>query len=193
VNESDPPPKPDVDAPEPKALSPDLLLLKEHLTASNKVARRLAWSVQRIDPLFPIDATKVDSLSDEEEERLDAFLYRFNSLTAMIQDHIARAIFKAEEEDITDRSRKDQRLLLEKLGALKPQLDFGTIAELRNRVAHHYPDDSAKQAEILNEVFKRAGDLIEAYNGVLTYADGKQFKNALDLHPISIGSPDPAP
>jgi len=124
-------------------------------------------------------------LCDEDEERLDAFLYRFDSLTAMVQDHITRALLKAEEEDISG-SRKDQRLLLEKLGALKPQLHFGTLAELRNRLSHVYPDDSAKQAEIVNEVYARSGDLIDLYNGVLDYTDKKLFNSKLDLHPVSM-------
>jgi hypothetical protein len=121
---------------------------------------------------MPLD-TAIDALGDEDEERLDAFLLRFNSLTAMVQDHVTRAILLSEEEDLKGRSKKDQRLLMEKLGALKPELNFGTLAELRNRIAHHYPDDSAKQAEILNEVFVRSNDLLNGYNTALTYADQK--------------------
>jgi uncharacterized protein with HEPN domain len=64
-------------------------------------------------------------------------------------------------------SRKDQRVLMEKLGALPPSLDFARIAELRNKIAHHYPDENAKQAEILNGVFKSALNLVEGYNSVL--------------------------
>lgn len=178
---------------ERKVLWPVFLLLQEYLIASDKIACRLAWSLQRVGDLFPLDAAKIDVLSGESEERLDALLYRFNSLAAMIQDHIARAIFMAEEEDITDRSREDQRLLLEKRGALRPQLKFGALAELRNRVAHHYPDDSAKRAEILNEVFNRTNDLIHAYNSVLEYADNKLFAKSLELRPITTDSRDVTP
>jgi hypothetical protein len=39
---------------------------------------------------MPLDASKMDSLTDEQEESLDALLLRFNSLTAMVQDHITR-------------------------------------------------------------------------------------------------------
>ena len=66
-------------------------------------------------------------------------------------------------------SRKDQRLLMEKLGALiiKPSLGFGTIAELRNKIAHTYPNESEKQAEILNEVFSSGDNLLEGFNSLL--------------------------
>src|ERR1700682_689456 len=163
-------------------------LLTENLAAANKVAHRLLWSRNRVEALMPLDTAKVDALGDEDEERLDAFLLRFNSLTAMVQDHVTRAILLSEEEDLKGRSKKDQRLLMEKLGALKPELNFGTLAELRNRIAHHYPDDSAKQAEILNEVFVRSNDLLDGYNTALTYADQKLFGSKLDLHPVRTDS-----
>jgi len=99
----------------------------------------------------------------------------------MIQDHVGRALLRAEEEDLSERSRKDQRQLLEKLGALKPQLGFATIAELRNRLAHLYPDDSTKQSEILNQAYARSSDLLQIHDDVLGYADQKFFASKLDL------------
>lgn len=168
-------------------LSPELLLLREYLASANKIASRLAWSRDRVGRLISLDPVSVNRLGDEDIERLDAFLFRFNSLAAMVQDHITRALLKAEEEDIADRSRKDQRLILEKLGALKPQLDFGTIAELRNRVSHLYPD-SAKQAEIMSQVYRRSADLIDVYNDVLAYVDRKFFALKLDLKPTTIAA-----
>jgi hypothetical protein len=166
------------------ATTSSLDLLMETFSAANKVAHRLAWSRDRVACLLPLGAARIDSLSDEDEERLDAFLLRFNSLTAMVQDHITRAILLSEEEDLKGRSKKDQRLLMEKLGALKPELNFGSLAELRNRIAHHYPDDNAKQAEILNEVYHRSRDLLDGYNMALTYANQKLFEDTLDIEPV---------
>jgi hypothetical protein len=68
------------------------------------------------------------------------------------------------------------------------RLPSGTLAELRNRIAHHYPDDSAKQAEILNEVFVRSNDLLDCHNTALTYADQKLFGSEIDLHPVRTDS-----
>jgi hypothetical protein len=138
--------------------------------------------------LLPLDAEKVDLLTDEQEESFDALLLRFNSLTAMVQDHITRGILTLEEEDVSKKSQRDRRILMERLGALKPELNFGTLAELRNRIAHFYPDENAKQAEILNEVHSRTKDLVEGYNEALQYADRKFFAKKLDVHPVVISS-----
>ncbi len=161
-------------------------LLEANLRGANKVAARLV-SLDRIASMMPLDAEKVDRFSDDDEERFDAFIYRFNSLTAMVQDHITRGILLCEEEDAGG-SKRDQRHVMEKLGALKPELQFGTLAELRNRIAHHYPDDNRKQAEIMNEVFARSQDLIAGYNMALAYADAKIFQGGLGILPVATSS-----
>lgn len=161
-------------------------LLKANLEGANKVAKRLIASLARVAKLMPLDATKIDAFGEDDEERLDAFIFRFNSLTAMVQDHITRGILLCEEEDAHG-SKRDQRHLMEKLGALKPELNFGTLAELRNRIAHHYPDDSAKQAEIVNEIHSRSRDLLDGYNTALIYAGARIFNGTLDIRPVTIG------
>jgi hypothetical protein len=128
-------------------------LLKQNLAGANKIAKRLAVSLRRVADMMPLDAKKIDGFGGDGEERLDASIFRFNLLTALVQDHITRGILLCEEEDASG-SKRDQRHLMEKFGALKPGLNFGTLAELRNRIAHHYPDDNAKQAEIVNEIFE---------------------------------------
>lgn len=62
-----------------------LKILTENLKASAKVAKRLLWSCERVADLLPLNAEKVDLLTDEQEESFDALLLRFNSLTAMVQ------------------------------------------------------------------------------------------------------------
>lgn len=149
--------------------------------SAHRIAGRLAWSSARVRRFMPMDATSIQTLDDEEVERLDAYLQRFGSLTSFVQDQLTKALLTAEEEDLSEKSRKDQRLLLEKVGALRSELQFGIIAELRNKVAHLYPDEPAKQAEILNSAYLRGIDLIAVFNDLLDCADAKFFAWALGL------------
>ncbi len=68
---------------------------------------RLKKSVDRIDVLFPLDEVSIANLTDDQQESLDAFVHRFSSLAASVQDHVGRALLAAEEEDLSDASRKD--------------------------------------------------------------------------------------
>ena len=154
-------------------VGPNLSLLQGYLSSGQKIVLRLKKSIERIEAVFPIDEVLIVNLTDDQEERLDAFLHRFSSLAASVQDHVGRALLAAEEEDLSEASRKDQRLLLEKIGALDARLSFSLIAALRNRLVHSYPDDPRRQAEVLNQVYERASDLIAAFQGLTTYASEK--------------------
>ena len=153
--------------------APALALLEDYLASGQKILTRLNKSMKRIEEVFPLDEVSIVKLSDDQEERLDAFLHRFSSLAASVQDHVGRALLVAEEEDLTEASRKDQRLLLEKIGALDAGLSFSFIAALRNRLVHSYPDDPRRQAEVLNQVYAKASDLITAFEGLAAYAKHK--------------------
>ena len=153
--------------------APTLALLRDYLSSGQKILVRLKKSMDHIGEIFPLDEVSVVTLSDDQEERLDAFLHRFSSLVASVQDHVGRALLAAEEEDLTEASRKDQRLLLEKLGALDARLSFSEIAALRNRLVHTYPDDPRRQAEVLNQVHDKASSLITVFEGLKTYAKDK--------------------
>jgi hypothetical protein len=165
-----------------------LVLLGSYLESGHRIATRLAASVEGLGPSFPLDAGSVSHLTAAEEERIDAFLHRFSSLAASVQDHIGRALLMAEEEDLSEMSRKDQRLLLEKLGALDPRWAFGFIAELMNKLVHTYPDDPAKQAEVLNQVYQRSTDLLSCFDRMTLYASHK-FGVARGLPPVSRAPP----
>ena len=149
----------------PDRLSP----LRTYLQSAYKIASRLAASVDRVAPLFPLDAERVVRLTADEEEQLDAFLLRFASLAAAVQDHVGRALLLAEEESLAEASRKDQRLMLEKLGALKPELGFDAIAKLRNRLVQSYPDDPERHADVLNEAYAKSPDLLWGLDGLIAY------------------------
>ena len=131
---------------------PTRALLQGSLSSGHRIVTRLKKSVGRIEKLFPLDHVTIVDLTDDQEEMLDAFLHRFSALAASVQDHVGRAVLLVEEEDLSEASRKDQRLLLEKIGALDPGTSFDVIAALRNRLVHSYPDDPRRQAEVLNRV-----------------------------------------
>ena len=163
-------------------------ILRSNLAASRKVALRLSTSMRRIEGIFPLSSASMDALEEDDEERIDAFLFRFNSLVGMVQDQLTRSVLEVEEEDVTDASRRDKRNLMEKLGAFRPEYEFGVIAELRNRLSHVYPDDPQKQADILNAVSDKAAALVQTFNDVLAYVHQKHFSETEDFDLVGIVS-----
>ena len=85
--------------------APTLALLRDYLSSGQKILVRLKRSIDRIEALFPLDEVSITGLTDDQEDMLDAFLHRFSSLAASVQDHVGRALLAAEEEDLSEASR----------------------------------------------------------------------------------------
>lgn len=150
-------------------------LFAESLAATHSVALRLAWSCSRVAPLFPARPAAIAKFAAEDEERLDAYLHRFNTLFTMIQDHLFKGIATLEQEDIQGKSNKDKSNLMEKLGAIESATGFSSMAVLRNKISHSYPDKPEKQAERLNAAWESTRDLIATLNGILAYVVAKKL------------------
>jgi uncharacterized coiled-coil protein SlyX len=122
-------------------------------------------------------------LSDEEEESIDALILRYAQCVSMIQDQLFRGIAFVEQEDLSDKSNRDKTLLMEKLGAIRSAEDFGTAATLRNKFAHHYPEEAEARMERLNLVIAEAKFVIETFRDIARYLAHKGFVD---------GTPPPA-
>ncbi len=143
------------------------------LKATWSVGDRLAYSRASVSGLFPMSPAGLGQITDAEEERLDALLFRFSSAFSMVQDQLFKSIAIVEGEDISTSSRRDVANLMEKLGAITSSSDITALSALRNKVSHVYPDHPEKQAEILNGIHQNAEVLLAVMRDLSAYVDRK--------------------
>jgi hypothetical protein len=93
----------------------------------------------------------------------------------MIQDQIFRGIAYVEQEDLSDKSNRDKTLLMEKLGAIKSADDFGSAAMLRNKFAHHYPEEAEARIERLNLIIEEAEFVVATFGDISDFLQRKGF------------------
>ncbi|WP_152547588.1 hypothetical protein [Nitrincola lacisaponensis] len=136
---------------------------------------KLIYSLNKIRGLFPLDGQALALLSEEQEESIDALILRYSQSVAMIQDQLFRGIAYVEQEDISDKSNRDKALLMEKLGAIQSAEAFGSAAMLRNKFAHHYPEETAARLERLNLVIEESEYLIETFHQIKDYLHTKNI------------------
>ncbi len=148
-------------------------MLQVNVAACAQRIQKLAYSLDKNQKLFPMDAERISALTDEEEESIDALILRYAQCVSMIQDQIFRGIAYAEQEDLSDKSNRDKSLLMEKLGAIRSAEEFGTAASLRNKFAHHYPEESAARIERLNLVITEASFVVETFEQISRYLERK--------------------
>ncbi|MBD9362468.1 hypothetical protein [Methylomonas fluvii] len=150
-------------------------LLKENLSSCRERIESLKYSLNKNLPIFPLNLETLSRLSAEQKEAIDALILRYSQCVSMIQDQLFRSIALAEQEDIHAKSNRDKSLLMEKLGALKSADDFSVAIVLRNKFAHHYPEESRKQLDRLNLLIKESKFVIDVFDNITRYLADKHL------------------
>ena len=150
-------------------------MLLSSLEACRQRIEKLRYSIAKTASLFRIDQQALQSLTEAQEESVDALILRYSQCVSMMQDQLFRGIAYLEQEDISDKSNRDKTLLMEKLGAIKSAEDFGTAAMLRNKFSHHYPEQTASRLERLNLVFDEAKLVVTYFVETNLYLTQKGF------------------
>jgi hypothetical protein len=148
-------------------------ILHSSLVACAQRVDKLRQSLQRTQELLPLPMELAARMTDAQEESFDALILRYSQCASMLQDQVFRGIAYLEQEDIGDKSNRDKALLMEKLGAIKSAETFGTAALLRNKLTHHYPDQSKLQLEQINLVVAESHVIVEVFESVRRYLERK--------------------
>ena len=150
-------------------------ILKRSVSACGERIKSLQYSLSKNRPVFPLSLGDIDTLSDDQKESIDAFILRYTKCVSMIQDQLFKGILIAEQEDFKDKSTRDKTILMERLGAITSAIEFGVAAVLRNKFAHHYPEESADQIEKLNQLISESDFLISVFGSVTEYIESKKL------------------
>lgn len=150
-------------------------MLQVSWQSSCQRVEKLKYSVTKNQNLFPLTIEALQLITDEQEESIDALVLRYSQCVTMIQEQIFKGIAYLEHEDISDKSNRDKALLMEKLGAIRSAENFGTAAMLRNKFAHHYPEETKARIDRLNLLPLEALQVIETFTEIEKYLLSKQF------------------
>ncbi|MEO8409867.1 MAG: hypothetical protein ABI478_04800 [Propionivibrio sp.] len=153
--------------------NPSIGILESNLRASAGAADRLAYSIGRVRQLGLASLTlqRLSTLTDTDMEVMDAFIYRYGSLVANIQDAIFKSIGEAEQEPMTTMSNRDKTNLMERIGALPSAEAFSSIAYIRNKLMHDYPEEAKKQLDRMNFISAESPQLVSIFLGITRYAE----------------------
>lgn len=124
-------------------------------------ALRLSAAMVHVAERMPLDETKLDRLDDVSAAWLDQLLYRF----AKLQDTLGERVFMDGllllGEDFRSRPFIDALNRLDALKLIPSSLWWQELRELRNQIAHEYPDRRAEQAAAGNEIHGRCNELLQ--------------------------------
>lgn len=142
--------------------------LQQAIFGARRLASRIAESLRTLAPLRPIDAARIDALTEAEAERTDAFLKRYENLT-LLQEQLWWAVLRADADDPTSMSRRDVIERMDRLGLVPSAAAALDAVRIRNRLAHVYPTQPDRSAAQLEAALDAAPFLLDCVARAETY------------------------
>ena len=111
-----------------------------------------------------MDENKIESICDEDAAWLDQFLYRFTKLQDAMGDRVFIDGMLLLDEDFREKPFLDAVNRLEGLGMIPGRQWWQELRELRNQIAHEYPDRRNEQAAAVNAIFEKSSELAQVFD-----------------------------
>ncbi len=140
-------------------------LIEKRLTSYFKeVAKHkelIVESLEVLNPKIPIES--YESLNQLERFALNALIFRFSKLQDLIGVKIFRNYLDYSGFDIVEKSFFDILKEIEKEGIVDIDT-WSDLRELRNKIAHEYPEDIDETIQSINLFIQKSGLLLEIAN-----------------------------
>ena len=112
--------------------------------------KRIERVVMLLKGVLPASVLSFQQYSEEEIEHVDQFIYRFSKMQDSLGARLIPALYSFLEGDQTPRPFLDILNRFEKLGIIESVEDWQFFRNLRNNLAHDYPESLAQTVETLN-------------------------------------------
>jgi len=163
--------------------------LNFNLRLAIRHSHRVLYARGKMNDFFPLTTTsEYHNLSDEKIEHIDQFVYRFQKL----QDDMGTKLFKSivanlGEPDVFNKPILEILNTLKKYGVISDDIDWQTMREIRNSLAHEYLDDINSDIELLNYLFETKGlEIIQIFKEILDYIKTNMYSNIYEDTKIEI-------
>ncbi len=131
--------------------------------------QRLQRAKRLLNEFFPLTVDSFAQLSDEQIEHIDQFIYRFTKLQDSMGTRLLPAIYVWLESDNRPRPFMDVLNRLEQLGVVDDVSLWQFFRNLRNNLAHDYPESIDQTVETLNLLFADIDKILDMYIHVRSY------------------------
>ena len=127
---------------------------------------RLDRGYKLLESFFPLSVAILENLDDLRVEQLDQFLFRF----AKLQDAMGSRLFPAANSLISGKTEAspfiDILMSLEKYRIVEDAKLWQEFRELRNNLAHEYPENFEESVVTLNLLYQKWTQFRGIYMGV---------------------------
>ncbi len=139
-------------------------------------AQTLLEARNELAPAMPLDAARVQALPPELRRLLDQAAYRFMKLQDALGERVLPLTLEAVDEPLPPSATFAEKLQrLERLQVIPAAARWRELREIRNQIAHEYPDAPALRAAALNRFVAGIGELLAIWSGVAAFLTEKRL------------------
>lgn len=131
--------------------------------------QRLTRSKKLLCEFFPLTAETFSDLTELEIEHIDQFVYRFSKLQDSMGTRLLPSIYTWLEDDNRPIPFLNVLNRLEKLRLIADVGKWQFFRNLRNNLAHDYPESLDQTVETLNLLHMEIGSLESMYKDIRDY------------------------
>ena len=146
-----------------KGIELDLGKIKLHkyFNECDKHLQRIEEAYDDIEETIPLSVGKYKTLSKDEVQAIDQYLYRFSKLQDTLGQKIFRLVLNIYEPFDESIPFIDVLNKLEKLDFLESAKEWINLRDKRNKIAHQYDDEPYEMTQAINDVLTQK-DIIKA-------------------------------
>jgi len=149
----------------------DKMIFQGILAICDKHAERLSSALNHLHSKYPFTPDIIYNLDDIELAFCDQFLVRYSKLQDYMGAKLLPSVLELTYEQGELAAFIDKLNRLEKIGALPSASEWLELREMRNQLAHEYPDDPAIQSSLLNKAYKNARRILEILTHIKAFAE----------------------
>jgi len=128
--------------------------------------QRLDRAKRLLAEFFPLTTETFQNLTEEQIEHIDQFVYRFTKLQDSMGTRLLPAVYAWLEAESRPVPFLDILSRLEQLGLIEEASQWQFFRNLRNNLAHDYPESAQQTVETLNLLFQHIQELESMYSGI---------------------------
>ncbi len=139
--------------------------LKECTSHIEKIER----SKKLLQDTFPLSVEQFEKLNEEKIEHIDQLIYRFIKLQDSMGTRLFPSLYSHIEKDDTPKPFLSILRRLEQLSVLSSADDWQFFRNLRNNLAHDYPESVRQTVDTLNTLYNKLHSFEEMFQKAKQY------------------------
>ena len=133
--------------------------------------KRLFYAGTHIASFFPLTDELMLTMNEENVSHLDQFIFRFMKLQDCIGQRLFSSLLECLQEDYSSKPFIDVLNRLEKLEIIESTYIWQELRDIRNDIAHEYPENSSDNMKALNELFLKTADLLTIFRSTTEFIE----------------------